>query len=99
MENTVFLQLRRMQEEIFYYKTTQEYEVDFFLPKKNVCIQVSRQITEDIKDREVRALIAAAKEQKSSAVSIIVTEHDKRRIKQDGMTIQVVTLYEWLLRN
>jgi len=97
MENTVFLQLRRMQEEIFYYKTVQGYEVDFFLPKKNVCIQVSRQITEDIEDREVRALIAAAKEQKSSAVSIIVTEHDKCRMKQDGMTIQVVPLYEWLL--
>mgnify|MGYP001594851838 CR=1 FL=1 len=98
MENTVFLQLKRKYRDIYYYKTDEEYEVDFFLPKEKTLIQVSKRFDmQDLKGREMRALVAAAKEQKGSVKLVIVTERDKFEMKQDGFRIKVAPLYEWLL--
>jgi len=100
MENTVFLQLKRKYRDIYYYKTDEEYEVDFFLPKEKTLIQVSKRFDmQDLKGREMRALVVAAKEQKGSVKLVIVTERDKFEMKQDGFRVKVAPLYEWLLNS
>lgn len=100
MENMVFLQLKRKYQDIYYYKTGEEYEVDFFLPKERILIQVSKRFDmQDLKGREMRALLAAANEQKEPVELVIVTERDKFELKQDGFRIKVSPLYEWLLNN
>jgi len=99
LENVVYLQLRRKIKDIYYYKTVNDHEVDFFLPKNNTFIQVTQHLDdEDTKKREVRALIEANLEQKKAQL-MIVTESEKRQIKEDGCSIQVVPLYEYLLTN
>ena len=61
MENVVFLQLRRKYHDVYYYKTTDTYEVDFFLPKERSFIQVAQQFdSEETRERELRALVHAA---------------------------------------
>ncbi len=99
LENMVFLHLRRKQQNVYYYKTNQDYEIDFFLPKENVFIQVTQHFTDVIKEREVRALVAAATEQKKPGTQVIITESDKQLIEQEDRKIQVIPLYEWLLDN
>ena len=97
IENMVYLQLKRKAKDIFYYKTAQDHEVDFFIPKDNVLIQVAQHLNEEnTKKREVRALVEAAGEQKNSHL-VIVTESEKDKLEQDGFTIQSMPLYEWLL--
>ena len=97
IENMVYLQLKRKAKDIFYYKTAQDHEVDFFIPKYNVLIQVAQHLNEEnTKKREVRALVEAAGEQKNSHL-VIVTESEKDKLEQDGFTIQSMPLYEWLL--
>lgn len=99
IENAVYLQLKRKMKDTYYYKTSQDYEVDFFLPKDNVLIQVSQHLDdESTKEREIGALMEAASEQKK-AQSFIVTESEETTLHQNGVTIQIVPLYEWLLEN
>jgi uncharacterized protein len=99
MENVVYLQLRRRQQDIYYYKTAQDYEVDFFLPKDNAFIQVSQYLdSPETQERELRAIAAAVHEQKDVATHIVVTESDKQTLIREGLQIQVVPLYEWLLK-
>lgn len=99
IENAVYLQLKRKTKDIYYYKTNQDHEVDFFLPKDNILVQVAQHLDdENTKEREVRALVEAAKEQKKAQL-VIVTESEKTTIQQDKLMIEVVPLYEWLLEN
>lgn len=98
LENTVFLKLRRLNEkDIYYYKTETDKEVDFYLPKRKVLIQVSQSISDPAtRDREVRALLDAMEEIKESS-GIILTEDEKDTLELEGRTITVLPIYEWLL--
>lgn len=99
MENVVFLQLRRKHQDVFYYKTAEDYEVDFFVPKEGALIQVAQQLDiPETKERELRAVVAAAKEQKKAKSLIIVTESEKSNFEREGLQIQAIPLYEWLLK-
>lgn len=99
MENVVFLQLRRKYHDVYYYKTTEDYEVDFFLPKEGYLIQVTQNFdSPETQERELRALAGAANEQKKAKNLVIVTESEKSEFKREGVQIQAVPLYEWLLQ-
>ena len=99
IENAVYLQLRRKRQDIYYYKAVQGYEVDFFLPKENAFIQVSQHFgLPETQERELRAIAIAVQEQKKAATYIVITESDKQTLNREGLKIQVVPLYEWLLK-
>jgi len=98
MENVVYLKLRQEYQDIYYYKTTSGYEVDFFLPKIKSLIQVSQYFdTPETCERELRALISAGLEQKKVVNRIVITESDKQILNREGFNIEVIPLYEWLL--
>ena len=100
MENAVFLQLKRKHQDIYYYKTDRNYEVDFFLPKERSLIQVSKHFAvHDLDNRETRALLAAAKEQRGPSELQVITQRDKFEIDREGSKIKVTPLYEWLLKS
>ncbi len=98
LENIVFLGLRRLQnEDIYYYKTEKDHEVDFYLSKKKTFIQVSQSITDpNTREREVQALLEAMDEVKDS-IGMIITEDEKDTLELEGKTITVLPVYEWLL--
>lgn len=98
LENTVFLQLRRIHnEDIYYYKTKKDKEVDFYLPKRKMFIQVSQSITtQHARQREIQALQEAMKEVGRSTAQII-TEDEKDMVKFEGKIITILPVYEWLL--
>lgn len=65
-ENLVYLDLRRLGHEIYYYKTADNYEIDFFTKDANGKLHLY-QVVWDIQDkktleREQRALVAAGNE-------------------------------------
>ena len=98
MENIVYLQLRKKYQHIYYYKTCQGYEIDFFLPKENIFIQVSQHLdTKETQEREVRSIIAATQEQGQTKNLIIITENEKDTITKNGSQIKIIPLYQWLL--
>lgn len=97
LENTVFLKLRRLHsEDIYYYKTGKDHEVDFYLSKKKTFIQVSQSIVNPItRRREVQALLEAMEEIEGST-GMIITEDEKETLELEGKTITVLPVYEWL---
>jgi predicted AAA+ superfamily ATPase len=86
----VFLQLRRLYgEDIYYYKTKEGKEVDFYLPKKKMFIQVCQSLNDpETRVREQGALFEAMAEVRGSG-GLIITEDEKGS--------SVVPVYEWLL--
>ncbi|MBU6389676.1 ATP-binding protein [Patescibacteria group bacterium] len=98
MENAIFLDLRRKGQDIHYYKTERDFEVDFFLPKENAFIQVAQNFDRaETRERELRALVEAAAEHQNAELTVI-TESDRETIVNKNTTIKIVPLYEWLLR-
>ena len=100
LENLVFLELKRRFQEVYYYKTAANLEVDFLIRdkgQKKSLIQVTQSLADEkTRDREIKALISALKELNGKS-AVILSEDDEERIKIAGKTITVVPIYKWLL--
>lgn len=103
MENMVFTELVKRgfkpNNELFYYKTRNDREVDFVVKKGTKVIELI-QVCYDVKnpsaeDREVKALVEASNELKVRKLTVLAWD-EKREIKKNGTTIQVVPLWRWL---
>lgn len=101
IENIVFLELKRRDKEIYYIKAP-NYEVDFLIREGRTLselIQVSWSLDDEkTKNREVKALILAAKEYKIKKL-LIITMATETIINTDGLEIQILPLWKWLLIN
>jgi len=101
LENVVFLELKRKFEEIFYYKTQENYEVDFLIKNQEQIthlIQVSFTLNDEkTKKREIRSLIKAKKELNCNAELIILTMDKSDTIEIENEEIKVINIIQWLL--
>ncbi len=100
LENLVFLELKRRYPEIYYYKTTNNLEVDFLIKngKKDISlIQVADNLdNEKTRQREIDALTYAMDELKLKK-ALILTEDTEEEIKLKGKVILAHPIYKWLL--
>jgi predicted AAA+ superfamily ATPase len=101
LELMVCTELHRRTTDIFYWRSTKNFEVDFVLARGieptsaiQVCYSLSEQSTYD---REVRALLAAEKELGIKEL-IIITRYEQKEIPTKAGVIQVVPIIDWLLR-
>lgn len=100
LENLVFLELKRRFTEIYYYKTTNNLEVDFLVKtgRKDVkLIQVADNLNNDkTRRREVDSL-AKAMEELRLKTGLILTDDTEEDLQIAGKSIKAVPLYKWLL--
>lgn len=100
LENLVFLELRRKFQEIYYYKTTNNLEVDFLIKSGRndlKLIQVADNLdNEKTRHRELSALTKAMDELKLKT-ALILTEDTEEEIALEGKAIMVKPIYKWLL--
>ena len=100
IENIVFIELKRRGHEIYYIKDP-NYEVDFVLREGRTLtelIQVCYSIDDEkTKKREIKGIIAAAKEFKVKKL-LMITMTDETTIESDGYEIQVLPIWKWLLK-
>ncbi|MFH1093702.1 MAG: ATP-binding protein [Candidatus Omnitrophota bacterium] len=100
LENLVFLELRRKFQEIYYYKTANNLEVDFLIKSgKNdlKLIQVADNLdNEKVRQRELNALIKAMDELKLKN-ALILTQDTEEEIALEGKIVMVKPIYKWLL--
>lgn len=97
LENIVAVTLMKKyeQNELYYYN--KNVEVDFFLPNEKQAIQVSYNIMDDSTfERETKALVKLSLAFDVSK-AIIITFDDERDIEVNGVKIQVVPIWKWLL--
>jgi uncharacterized protein len=106
LENLVFLSLLRKglkpNEEIFYYLSSNNEEVDFIIKKGrkiSTLIQSSYALSEyQTKERETKSLIKASKELNCSNLFIISYNEEGEEIIKDKK-IKYIPIWKWLLEN
>ncbi|MFT4326645.1 MAG: ATP-binding protein [Candidatus Woesearchaeota archaeon] len=97
LENTVFIELKRRNLEIFYYSN--DGECDFVTRKDNAIqdiIQVCYDLHAENKEREIRGILKAAKEF-SLKNALLLTYNQEDSLKIDGVTIHMKPVWKWLL--
>jgi len=99
-ENMIFLELKRRGKNVSYYRTREGFEVDFVVTGKNKeteLIQVSYSIENtSVENREMRSLVIAGKHLNAGSLTI-VTLNDEKTFEIDGIKINVVPAWKWLL--
>ncbi len=99
-ENLVFLELKRRNKEIYYWKSKKGKEVDFLI-KKGLNIEEAIQVSYNLNDkktldREIESLLIAKDEFKIEHLSII-TEDEEMKKEIEGVKIKIIPLWKWLL--
>ena len=97
-ENIVFLHLRRLTKEIYYFKEKQE--VDFYanIDSEKILINVSVDIKDSkTRQREFKALAEAMEYFKVDS-SYLITKDEESIEKIDNKNIILLPLYKWLLK-
>ena len=104
LETIVYLELLRRKagtvNDIYYYQG-RSAEADFVVCDGNKTLavyQVSYDISNDkTRKREIKGCIAGAKATKCNNL-FLITDHESEVIEEDGYTIQVIPIWEWLTR-
>ena len=101
-EDLVFLELKRRNKEIYYWKSKKGKEVDFLI-KKGLNIEEAIQVSYNLNykktlDREIESLLIAKDEFKIKHLSII-TEDEETEKEIGNVKIRIIPLWKWLLIN
>jgi len=101
-ENLVFMELKRRNKEIFYWKSKKNQEVDFVIKrglKIEDAIQVCFSLAEKkVRDREIKGLLAAENELNVNNL-VIITDDEEGEKEIEGTTINIIPLWKWLLQH
>ena len=104
LETIVYLELLRRKagtENDIYYYQGRSAEADFVVCDGNKTLavyQVSYDISNDkTRKREIKGCIAGAKATKCDNI-FLITDHESEVIEEEGYSIQVVPIWEWLTR-
>lgn len=96
LENQVAVRLRQLYgDKVYFYNKT--IEVDFVIYEEDTAVQVSYSLADaDTEKREVDALVKLNRQLPMRKL-MIVTKEEEREIVKDGITIEVVPAWKWML--
>ncbi len=105
LETVVYLELRRrikIEEEDIYYFDNRNAEADFVVCNGNRVVGIY-QVSYDIDNlktrrREIKGAVVASKNTKCKNVYIL-TDHQSETIVHDDITIKVMPVWEWIVRD
>lgn len=101
-ENIVCIELMRRNQDIFYWKSKNNQEVDFLIKKGleiNTAIQVCTSLSNDkIKKREIESLLEAKRTLYARNL-IILTEDEEDEITENSVKINITPIWKWLLES
>ena len=99
LENLVYIELRRREQESWYYKGKQE--VDFVIVDRYKPVELIQVCASDMKDektwkREINGILEAAKALGLSK-GLILSDRREENLKVEACSISIVPAYKWLL--
>lgn len=97
LENIVAICLKKKYgNDLYFYN--KNIEVDFYIPQAQRAIQVCYSVTDDTtKQREVRALTKLAESYNLRCLEI-VTQDTEDTITENGVNIEIIPIWKWLLK-
>ena len=98
-ENLVFLELKRRNKEIYYWKSKKGKEVDFLI-KRGLDIEEAIQVSYNLNykktlDREIESLLLAKEEFKIKYLTIVTEDEDIEK-EIGNVKIKIIPLWKWL---
>lgn len=99
LENMIAVTLHHLYRDQLYYFKSQKtgIDVDFYIPETGTAIQVAYSIQGEARFRETENLIKMASQLSDSTRYLIVTYEEEEIIEEDGVTMEVIPLYKFLL--
>lgn len=98
LENLVAVELIRRYgfENVYFFENN--IEVDFYVPSENLAIQVSMQVLDDVDtlERETKAFVKL-NQFIPDTKCLLVTNSEETKLNCDGLKIDVVPAWKWLL--
>ena len=98
LDNLVAVELIRRYgfENVYFFENN--IEVDFYIPSENLAIQVSMQVLDDVDtlERETRAFVKL-NQFIPDTKCLLVTNSEETKLNCDGIKIDVVPIWKWLL--
>ena len=89
---------RAYPDDVYYLKSAKTgIDIDFYVPSIGLAVQAAYSIAGDASEREVGSLKKLAQNSQGAARLIIVTYEEEETIIGDGVTIEAVPLYKFLL--
>ena len=99
LENIVFIQLKRIGREVFYFKKNNECDFIARDANKNLeLFQVCFELSEDNKDREINGMLAAMEYTKLKTGTIL-TLNQTDELDFDNKKIIVMPVWQWLIQS
>ncbi len=98
LENIVAIHLKKKYgDDLYYYN--KNVEVDFFVPKHGIAVQVAYDLTNDsTRQREVKALLKLSESNNIHRLEI-VSYNNEMVLKENKTDIHVIPVWKWLLNN
>ena len=99
LENLAAVSLyKKYGEQLFYLKSAKTgIDVDFYLPQEKLAVQVAYSIEGAAREREVANLVKLARFSGEANRYRIITYEEKETIETEGIRIEVIPIYEYLL--
>lgn len=100
LENLVATALIRQygRDQVYFYQDPNS-ELDFYIPDESLAIQVSYSLAKtSTRTREIESIINFNKFEHTHR-NIILTNNEEKEIIQNGIEIEVIPVYKWLLGN
>ena len=99
LENMAAVALTRAYpDDVYYLKSAKTgIDIDFYVPSIGLAVQAAYSIAGDAREREVGSLKKLAQNSQGAARLVIVTYEEEETIIEDGVTIEAVPLYKFLL--
>ena len=98
LENIVFIELLRRKQDVYYHKG--KHECDFVI-REGLAVTHAVQVTVSLKQAETKqrelAGLQEAMEQYHLDKGLIITEDEDALVQRGNKTIQVVSIWKWLL--
>lgn len=99
LENLIAIALReKYKEDIYYLKSEKTgIDIDFYLPEENTAIQVAYSLSNISNSRETDNLIRLAKSSSPADRYIILTYEEEEQKATEGVNIEIMPIWKWLL--
>ena len=99
LENLAAINLWNKYKDNVYYLKGQNIVADFFVEETGEVIQVAYSVSNISSDREIRTLVEASRILKEAKRFIIITYEEEKELTVDGVKIEVIPIWKWLIRN
>ncbi len=103
-ENLVYLDMRRRGADVFYYRTRKGYEIDFISETKTAKTDTTQVVqscyrlaTPEVRARELRGIPETVRHFGLKEATV-VTCNEEGEVRDEGVTINIVPAWKWLLR-